>query len=31
MEMLPVIEALPTRKNPKGDFVAEIHDILPKR
>ena len=30
-EMLPVIEALPTRKNPKGDFGAEIHDILPKR
>lgn len=30
-EMLPVIEALPTRKNPKGNFGAEIQDILPKR
>ena len=30
-EMLPVIEALPTRKNPEGDFGAEIQDILPKR
>jgi uncharacterized Ntn-hydrolase superfamily protein len=28
VQMLPFIEALPTRRNPKGDFGEEIRGIL---
>lgn len=27
-EMLPLIEALPTRRNPKGDLGEEIRGVL---